>query len=104
MKTICTLFMLCFLLAGFKKSKAQCPTGYKQVTLNWDYLDYFTFSGTYDNDYLSSATQAYTQHFSFGANRLTINVPSGRFSLSGENNSHTGHGGSYATEGADVQF
>lgn len=103
MKKICILFLLSYLLAGFKKTNAQCATGYKQVTLNWDYLDYFTWSGSYDNSYLSSFTQAYRQHFAFGLNRLTIDVPL-LFLLSGENNVHSGHNGSYATDGADVQF
>jgi hypothetical protein len=99
MKTICTLLMLpVFLLCCLpQRSTAQCTAGYNKITLNWDYLDYFTYSGNY-TQYLLSNNWALTQHFAFGTNRLTINVPFLTVIQSGEN------GDNDVDPGDDVQF
>lgn len=85
-------------------ARSQCSN---PVTLNWDYLDYFTYTGNYTNGngYLSSEALATTQNFAFGpANRLTIVTPNGtNMRLRGETTSHTGDANSFAT-GADVEF
>ncbi len=55
-------------------SQAQCVAGYQQAILNWDYLDYFTYTGNYTsaNGYLPSNAASRTQNFAFGTQRLTI--------------------------------
>jgi hypothetical protein len=102
MKKICTLLLLPLLLLCclLQRSTAQCTTGYNKVTLNWDYLDYFTYSGDYTNGngYLPSHEWALTQHFSFGTNRLTIDVPYLSFIQGGDNNAND------VDPGDDVQF
>ena len=87
-------------------SKAQCIAGYSQVTLNWDYLDYFSYSGNYTsaNGYLGSVAAAQTQIFSFGTQRLTIANNYAATGIMGEDITHTGDAGSYAIGNADVHF
>lgn len=102
MKKICTLLMLpLYLLCCFSQhATAQCAAGYNRVTLNWDYLDYFTYSGNYTNGngYLPSNDWALTQHFAFGTNRLTISVPFLSIIQGGEN------GDNDVDPGDDLEF
>jgi hypothetical protein len=85
--------------------KAQCPGGYNQVTLNWDYLDYLKYTGFYTtaNGFLPSLAAAQTQNFAFGTQRLTITNNYAAANFYGDTTLHTGETGSYGV-GADVQF
>ncbi len=85
---------------------AQCIAGYSQVTLNWDYLDYFSYTGNYTspNGYLASNAAAQTQIFSFGTQRVTIVNNYTAAGNLGEDVTHTGDAGSYAIGNADVHF
>jgi len=96
--SICTLFNAAY-------TNAQCPAGYNQVTLNWDDLDYFTYTGNYTsaNGYLSSNALSRTQNFAFGTQRLTITHNFNDANSLGENGNHTGEAGSYGT-GDDINF
>ncbi len=80
---------------------AQCTN----VTLNWDYLDYFPFTGNYTSSagYLPSNTFSRTQHFAFGRQRLTIVHNFSDANVFGENGTHTGEAGSYGT-GEDINY
>jgi hypothetical protein len=95
-----SLLLLSLYLISFTGTNAQCPAGFNQVTLNWDYLDYFPYSGNYTsgNGYLSSNTLARTQNFAFGTNRLTISHQYADANSLGENGTHT------AAAGDDIQF
>ena len=94
-------------------SQAQCPAGTQQAILNWDYLDYFTYTGNYTsgNGYLPSNALSATQNFAFGTQRLTIvhNYTAINNLVAGDNTTHTGEAGTYgdvnpsATD-ADIQF
>lgn len=106
MKTISTLLLLCCLIGGIPlRSLSQCGTGYNQVTLNWDYLDFFPYTGNYTsgNGYLPSNTYARTQNFAFGTNRVTIQHAYADNLGFGDNGTHTGSAGSYGS-GDDIQF
>ena len=84
--------------------RAQCIAGYSQVTLDWDYLDYFSYTGTYSSGYLSNNSAAQTQYFSFGTQRVTIVNNYNAASNLGDDVTHTGDAGSYAVGNADVHF
>lgn len=92
------LFSMLFLRAG-----AQCAADKNQATLNWDYLDYFRYTGSYSTGYLTSLAQAQTQHFAFGTQRLTITNNYTAANIIGDTAIHTGEAGSFAN-GADIQF
>ncbi len=83
---------------------AQCIAGYNQVTLDWDYLDYFSYTGMYASGYLGSNAAAQTQNFSFGTQRLTIVNNYSAANILGENVTHTGDAGSNAIGNADINF
>lgn len=98
-----------FLAASFLMpltGKAQCIAGYNQTTLNWDYLDYFSYTGNYTsaNGYLGSNAAAQTQIFAFGTQRVTIVNNYAAAGNLGEDVMHTGDAGSYAVGNADVHF
>ena len=95
-----SLLLLSLYLISFTATNAQCPAGFNQVTLNWDYLDYFPYSGNYTsgNGYLSSNTLARTQNFAFGTNRLTISHQYADANSLGENGTHS------AVVSDDIQF
>ena len=102
-KLLRTLCILClFVIPGI--SRAQCGVGFSTVTLNWDYLDYFVYTGNYISpNYLPSNAQSQTQHFAFGTNRLTIAHNFADANSLGEDVQHTGEAGSFGT-GADIHF
>ncbi|MEO5681985.1 MAG: GEVED domain-containing protein [Chitinophagaceae bacterium] len=107
-KMIALPFILLSFLISYNNAGAQCGAGYNQVTLNWDYLDYFSYSGFYTTTaadvYLASNTQAQTQNFAFGTQRVVItNNYTGTTNL-GEDATHTGDAGSYAVGNVDVHF
>lgn len=97
------LLLLLFIFNSLE-TDAQCGTGYNQVTLNWDNLDYFAYTGYYVSGtpgyYLSGTGDVTTQNFAFGTNRLTIAL-SANISA-GENSTHTGELTGYT--GDDVQY
>lgn len=87
---------------------AQCPGGYTQSQLNWDWLDFLPSTGTSYTDWYDSplpSTRAYIQTFSMGTRRVQFTMAStSNFTLNGENAINTAHSGSFATAGDDVQF
>jgi GEVED domain/Secretion system C-terminal sorting domain len=101
LSTITALFVFgAFLFAPFNGVSAQCPGGYTQAQLNWDYLDYLISGGSYSG-YVTNA-QASTQRFTIGTNLVSIAASTSNFTLSGENTSHTGDLANYT--GSDVQY
>lgn len=103
LRILCVTFLGCFSLSN---TIAQtCPIGYTATSLNWDYLDYLTYTGNYtsSNGYLSSNSLAKTQNFAFGTQRLAITHDYGDAFSMGENGLHTGDNSSYGT-GDDIQF
>jgi len=104
-KIALSLILLCVLF--FNSAVAQCGAGYSQVTLNWDNLDYFSYSGNYvsgTNGYLSSNALVKTQNFAFGTQRLTITNNYADAGVLGENGTHTGDAGSYGIGKQDINF
>jgi hypothetical protein len=103
-KLILIPLLLLLFITNSDELKAQCTAGYSQVTLNWDNLDYFAYTGYYvagaPGYYLSGTGDVTTQNFAFGTNRLTIAL-SANISA-GENATHTGELTGYT--GDDVQY
>ncbi len=79
---------------------AQCPAGYTQSQINWDYLDYLVSNGSYSG-FVTNA-MASTQHFMMGTTRVTVAAATPSFLLAGENAIHTGELAGYT--GQDVQY
>lgn len=97
--------VLCF----SQSARPQCATGYNQVTLNWDYLDFLIYTANYTsgNGYLANIGVAQTQNFAFGTQRLTIGHNYAATNFSGENTTKTGSAadaGTYGAGHANVQF
>lgn len=84
---------------------SQCTAGFNQVTLNWDYLDYFPYNGNYTSasSYLASNTWTRTQNFAFGTQRVVITHNFADANSLGENGTHTGDAGSFSN-GDDIAF
>lgn len=101
LRTLSTLCLALSTIVAF----GQCPSGYNQVVLNWDYLDYFTYTGNYTsaNGYLSSNALVKTQTFSFGTQRVVITNNFADANVLGDNGLHTGETGGYGT-GDDIEF
>ena len=100
-----------FFCLSLNETKAQCPAGTQQAILNWDFLDYFSYTANYTtaNGYLSSNALSRTQNFAFGTQRLTITHNYTDANSPGENVTHTGELGTFgnvnlAAVDADVQF
>ncbi len=87
-------------MSGAFGAIAQCPLGYTSSQLNWDYLDYFTTTGSYAG--FVSTAQAGSQRFAMGPNMVTVNAATPGFTLAGENTTHTGELPGF--NGSDVQF
>ena len=84
---------------------AQCGAGYTQAQLNWDYLDFLPSSDANYTDWYTAATRPYSQDFTIGTRRVNFTMaPAANITLDGENGTHTGNVGSFATAGFDVQF
>jgi GEVED domain/Secretion system C-terminal sorting domain len=98
-------FLIMAILLPFAGT-AQCGAGYNQVTLDWDNLDYFSYTGNYvsGSGYLTSNSQAQTQYFAFGTQRLTIVNNYAAANNLGENALHTGDAGSYGVGSQDINF
>src|SRR5690606_17125300 len=103
MKKTSTLVLLLVLFAN--GVSAQCGTGYTNAQLNWDHLDFLPSNNTRYTTVYPSAAFPYSQNFAIGTRRLNFTMaPTGNITLNGENGTHTGHAGSFATGGDDVQF
>lgn len=85
-------------------TKAQCGAGFAPISLNWDNLDYMPYSGRYSGgEYLSGLSVSQVQHFAMGRRRLTFSQNFSAGAILGENGTHTGETGSFAS-GDDVAF
>ncbi len=96
MRKFLSLFAILLLYVG--SVNAQCSAGYTQASLNWDNLDFLKQDPTY-----ISASQAQTQYFAFGTNRVTITHNYNTSNEFGETSAHTGEAGSNGV-GEDVHF
>jgi hypothetical protein len=85
-----------------------CINGQSQCTpaeLNWDNLDFLPSNNTRYTTFYPSTAFPYNQNFAMGTRRLNFTMsPQANITLNGENGLHTGHAGSLATAGDDVQF
>ena len=83
---------------------AQCPGGYNQYRLDWDYHDFIPNTGSYvaPTPYVTLA-QSQTQRFIFGTQKVTITHNYAGSSDPGDKTTNTAAGISYGT-GADVEF
>jgi hypothetical protein len=90
----------------FNRVAAQCPGGYTQSQLNWDYLDFLpTTDPTYYSPFYVSGITPYNQNFSMGTRRVNFTMsPAANITLDGENFTNTADAGSFAAPGFDVQF
>lgn len=79
---------------------SQCPVGYTQSQLNWDYLDYLVATGTYSG-FVNNAI-ASNQNFMIGTTPVNIKAATPSFTLGGENATHTGDLAGFT--GQDVQY
>lgn len=111
MSAVCT-----YLSSG--NVSAQCPGGYTQAQLNWDYLDYYynsfvsggcTAAGNYPYACYISDAREQSQIFGIGTNQVTITTssnaivnPGSGAAVSAENGTHTGELAGYT--GDDVQY
>src|SRR5690606_3259149 len=94
-----SLLALILLGSALTESKAQCTN----TVLDWDYRDFFARNNTEIRKYVS-LSQAQTQYYMFGANKLVVTHNySDDDDILGDNTSHTGESGSFGS-GADVQF
>lgn len=69
---------------------AQCPGGYTQAKLNWDFRDYLVSTGNYAG--FVSPARAAAQRFTIGTNALLISY-SGTITNNGEDETHTADAG-----------
>jgi GEVED domain/Secretion system C-terminal sorting domain len=94
------------LCTGVYKISAQCPGGYTQSQLNWDYLDFLpTTDPVYYTPFYVSGITPYNQNFSMGTRRVNFTMsPAANITLDGENLTNTADAGSFASPGFDVQF
>mgnify|MGYP000955471017 CR=1 FL=1 len=98
MKKLYLLLIVTYFFAPLT-TNAQCTTH----TLDWDFREFFAQDNVDIRTYVTLA-QSQTQHFAFGANKLTITHDyTNSSNINGDVLSHTGETGSYGT-GADVQF
>lgn len=95
-----TLLSCCIFFLISSETPAQCPVGYTQSQLNWDFLDYLVTTGSYSG-FVTNAI-ASNQNFMLGTTRTTISAATPSFTLGGENATHTGELAGYT--GQDVQY
>ncbi len=99
------LVVVTFIVLSFNQASAQCPIGYTQSQLNWDYIDFLpSANANYTPSYVLGITP-YNQNFTIGTRRVNFTMaPSASITLDGENATNTANLGSFATPGQDVQF
>ncbi|HLG40422.1 MAG TPA: GEVED domain-containing protein [Chitinophagaceae bacterium] len=86
-------------------AKSQCPVGYTAAELNWDNLDFLPSNNANYSTFYPSSAFPYNQNFTIGTRRLNfVMAPQANITLNGENGTNTGHTGSFAAAGDDVQF
>jgi len=95
-----TVLSCCIFFLISSETPAQCPVGYTQSQLNWDFLDYLVTTGSYSG-FVTNAI-ASNQNFMLGTTRTTISAATPSFTLAGENATHTGELAGYT--GQDVQY
>lgn len=103
MKKIFTQILRCwyvFFLLASAPVYGQCPVGYTQSQINWDFLDYLVSNGSYSG-FVTNA-MASSQHFMMGTTRVSVDAATPSFTLAGENATHTGELAGYT--GQDVQY
>lgn len=84
---------------------SQCPGGYTQAQLNWDHIDFLPSNNVRYTSFYPSSAFPYNQNFTIGPRTMNFTMaPQANITLNGENGTHTGHTGSFATAGDDVQF
>ena len=84
---------------------SQCPGGYTQAQLNWDHIDFLPSNNVRYSSFYPSAAFPYNQNFTIGTRTVNfVMAPAANITLNGENGTHVGHAGSFATAGDDVQF
>lgn len=91
---------ICVSFLTFEKGLAQCGGGKIKCSLNWDYLQFLPAAGI--TGYTTPA-QAQTQNFAIGTKRVTITHNYTGANAPGEDATHTGDVGSFAT-GEDLHF
>ena len=89
-----------FVLTTSTTAFSQCPAGYTQSQVNWDFLDYLVTTGSYSG-FVTNAI-AGNQSFMMGTTRVSIAAATPSFTLGGENATHTGELAGYT--GQDVQY
>ena len=98
-------FLFVSILVFSVKGMSQCPVGYTQSQLNWDHLDFLPSNNVRYNSFYPVPTFPYNQNFTMGPRTVNFAMaPTGNITLNGENGTSTGHTGSFATAGDDVQF
>lgn len=102
MKKIFTQSLCCwfFVLSFYTTAYSQCPVGYTQSQINWDYLDYLVTTGSYSG--FVTNTIANNQSFMMGTTRVSVAAATTSFTLGGENATHIGELAGYT--GQDVQY
>ncbi len=99
----CFFVLLLFMVFSFTVN-AQCPAGTTRDTLNWDYLDFLPYSGTYISPTaFITLAQSQTQRFTFGTQKVTITHNYTNNSIGGDVNTHTAETGTYG-KGDDIRF
>ncbi len=100
-KTFTQILSWCFFfLLSSGPAFAQCPVGYTQSQINWDFLDHLVSTGSYTG-FVTNA-MASNQFFMMGTTRVGIAAATPSFTLAGENATHTGELAGYT--GQDVQY
>lgn len=103
--TLYSFIVLCTLSGFIHRADAQCGVGYTNAQLNWDNIDFLPSNNTRYTTYYPTAAFPYNQNFTIGTRRLNfVMAPQANITLNGENGTNTGHTGSLATAGDDVQF
>jgi len=103
--TLASIALLFALMAFHQVTMAQCPGGYTAARLNWDNLDFLPSNNTRYTTFYPSAAFPYQQNFTIGTRTVNFTMsPTGNITLNGENGTNTGHSGSFAAAGDDVQF
>ncbi|MBL7743113.1 MAG: T9SS type A sorting domain-containing protein [Chitinophagaceae bacterium] len=103
--TLQIFYWLIILLFFHIRAAAQCSAGYTAAKLNWDNLDFLPSNNVRYTGFYPSAAFPYNQNFTIGTRRVNfVMAPQANITLNGENGTNTGHTGSFAAAGDDVQF
>lgn len=104
MKNISTPVLFLVLAASVfipSGSMAQCTAS----ELNWDHIDFLPSNNVRYTSFYPNAAFPYIQNFTMGTRKVNFTMsPGNNLTLNGENGTNTGHAGSLAAGGDDVQF